>query len=87
MEPIGTYRNRSDTFWPKYNEEYLKEIPPTYSISFNGKTRFTMEFSSDASNQEIQDAVLSNEKSLIYIEGKPIKKVIVIPKKIVNVVI
>ena len=84
---LGHTETVLDTFWPKYNEEYLKEDTATYSISFNGKTRFTMEFSSDASNQEIQDAVLSNEKSLIYIEGKPIKKVIVIPKKIVNVVI
>ncbi len=75
-----------DTVWPTYNEEYLKEDVAIYSISFNGKTRFTMDFSSDASNQEIQDAVLGNEKSQIYIEGKPVKKVIIIPKKIVNVV-
>jgi leucyl-tRNA synthetase len=84
---LGHTETVLDTVWPKYNEEYLKEDTATYSISFNGKTRFTMEFSSDASNQEIQDAVLSNEKSQIYIEGKPVKKVIIIPKKIVNVVI
>lgn len=84
---LGYSETILDSVWPKHNEEFLKEDTATYSISFNGKTRFSMEFSSDASNQEIQDAVLSNERSKTYIEGKPVKKVIIIPKKIVNVVI
>ena len=73
--------------WPVCNEDYLKEDSITYSISFNGKTRFTMDFPAEASAQDIQDAVLSNEKAIAYIDGKPIRKVIVVPKKIVNVVI
>jgi leucyl-tRNA synthetase len=73
--------------WPVCNEEYLKEDSITYSISFNGKTRFTMDFPAEATAQEIQDAVLSNEKAISYIDGKAIRKVIVVPKKIVNVVI
>ena len=76
-----------DAAWPKFNEEYLKEDSITYSISFNGKTRFTMDFAADATQQEIQDAVLANEKAQGYIDGKPIRKVIVVPRKIVNIVL
>ena len=46
-----------------------------------------MDFPAEATAQEIQDVVLSNEKTISYIDGKTIRKVIVVPKKIVNVVI
>ena len=59
----------------------------TYSISFNGKTRFTMELAADLDNAAIQETVLANENTLKYIDGKTIRKVIVVPKKIVNIVI
>ena len=58
-----------------------------YTISFNGKARFTLDFATDATNADIEAAVLANENSLKYIDGKPIKKVIIVPKKIVNIVI
>ncbi|MDR3119003.1 MAG: leucine--tRNA ligase [Mediterranea sp.] len=76
-----------DAQWPAYNEEYLKEDVINYTISFNGKARFTIEFAADATNETIQAAVLNDERSQKWMEGKQPKKVIIVPKKIVNVVI
>ena len=84
---LGNSGSVCDAAWPKFNEEYLKEDTVTYSISFNGKTRFTMDFAADATQQEIQDAVLANEKAQSYINGQAIRKVIVVPRKIVNIVL
>ena len=84
---LGNTGTVCDAAWPKFNEEYLKEDSITYSISFNGKTRFTLDFPADATQQQIQDAVLANEKAQGYIDGKPIRKVIVVPRKIVNIVL
>ncbi|MBR3937114.1 MAG: leucine--tRNA ligase [Bacteroidaceae bacterium] len=84
---LGNTGSVCDAEWPKFNEDYLKEDSITYSISFNGRTRFTMDFPAEATQQEIQDAVLANEKALGYIDGKPIRKVIVVPRKIVNIVL
>ena len=84
---LGNTGSVCDAAWPKFNEDYLKEDSITYSISFNGKTRFTMDFPADATQQQIQDAVLANEKALGYINGQTIRKVIVVPRKIVNIVL
>ena len=84
---LGNAGSVCDAAWPKFNEDYLKEDSITYSISFNGKTRFTMDFAADATQQEIQDAVLANEKAQGYINGQTIRKVIVVPRKIVNIVL
>lgn len=84
---LGNTGSVCDAAWPKFNEDYLKEDSITYSISFNGKTRFTMDFPADATQQQIQDAVLANEKAQGYINGQTIRKVIVVPRKIVNIVL
>lgn len=84
---IGEEETICDAEWPEYNEEYLKESTVSYSISFNGKTRFTMDFSADAGAKEIEEEVLSDERSQKWIDGKTIRKVIVVPKKIVNIVL
>nr|WP_321374513.1 leucine--tRNA ligase [uncultured Bacteroides sp.] len=76
-----------DAQWPEYNEDYLKEDVVNYTISFNGKARFNMEFAADADNNTIQETVLASEGAIKWIEGKPIKKVIIVPKKIVNIVV
>jgi len=76
-----------DARWPVCNEAYLVEDTAVYSISFNGKTRFTMEFPMDATAQEIEAQVLANEQAQKYIEGRTPRKVIVVPKKIVNIVL
>ena len=76
-----------DAAWPKYDEKYLQEANMQLTVSFNGKARFQMVFPVDATNDDIQKAVLADEKSAKYIDGKDILKVIVVPKKIVNVVL
>ena len=86
-QALGNQTTVCDAEWPKYDESYLKEDSITYSISFNGKTRFTLDFPADATQQQIQDAVLANEKAQGYINGQTIRKVIVVPRKIVNIVL
>lgn len=72
---------------PVCNEEYLVENTVNYTVSFNGKARFNMEFPADAASDAIQTAVLVSERSEKWMEGKSIVKVIVVPKKIVNIVV
>jgi leucyl-tRNA synthetase len=86
-QALGNKTTVCDAQWPKFDESYLKEDSITYSISFNGRTRFTLDFPADATQQEIQDAVLANEKAQGYINGQPIRKIIIVPRKIVNIVL
>lgn len=86
-EALGHKESVCDAPWPRWNEEYLKEETVRYAISFNGKARFTMDFAADADNAAIEKAVLANEASQKYMEGKTPKKIIIVPRKIVNVVI
>ncbi|WP_089260868.1 leucine--tRNA ligase [Maribacter sedimenticola] len=72
--------------FPKFEEKYLKESSKEYPISFNGKMKFTMELSLDLSKDEIEAAVMANEKTQQQLQGREPKKVIVIPGKIVNIV-
>ena len=84
---LGNSTTVCDASWPELNEEYLVEDTFPYSISFNGKSRFVLEFSSDATNKEIEEVVLKHKNSQKWIEGKTPKKIIIVPKKIVNVVV
>ena len=86
-ETLGNTTSVCDAQWPAFNEEYLKEDVVSYTISFNGKARFNMEFPADATSDAIQTTVLADERSQKWTEGKTPKKVIVVPKKIVNIVI
>jgi leucyl-tRNA synthetase len=72
--------------YPVFNPEYLIENSFNYPISFNGKTRFFKEFSIDKSVKEIETEILQLEETQKWIENKSVKKVIIVPKKIVNVV-
>jgi leucyl-tRNA synthetase len=86
-ETLGNTGSVCDAHWPAYNEEYLVENTINYTISFNGKARFNMEFPTDATSETIQATVLADERSAKWMEGKSVVKVIVVPKKIVNVVV
>ncbi|MDU2113007.1 MAG: leucine--tRNA ligase [Prevotella bivia] len=86
-EQMGGSGSICDAKWPAYNEEYLKENEVQLTVSFNGKARFQMLFAADATNEEIEKTVLANEKSQQYIAGKNIVKVIIVPKKIINIVL
>ncbi|MCD8292706.1 MAG: class I tRNA ligase family protein, partial [Prevotellaceae bacterium] len=76
-----------DARWPAYDETYLVEDQVNYTISFNGKARFNMTFPTDTAKESIQEAVLNDARSAKWITGKQIVKVIIIPKKIVNIVV
>ena len=73
--------------WPECNEAYLVEDSVKYPVSFNGKTRFTLEFPTTATPAEIQEAVLNAEEAQKWLEGKTPKKVIVVPGRIINIVL
>lgn len=76
-----------DAAWPQVNEAYLVEDEQQLTISFNGKARFQMNFAATASSDEIQAITLQDERTIKYIDGKTVVKVIVVPKKIVNIVL
>ena len=76
-----------DARWPEFDEQYLKEDSVTLSVSFNGKTRFTLDFAADASKQDIEAAALQSPQAQKYLEGKQVVKVIVVPGRIVNIVV
>ena len=86
-EKIGNKDSVCNAKWPEYNEAYLVEDTINYTVSFNGKARFNMEFAADATEETIQKDVLEDERSTKWIEGKTIIKIIVVPKKIVNIVV
>ncbi len=86
-EVLGHETSVCDSPWPEVNPEYLKQDTETLGISFNGKTRFTMDFAPDTDKQDIEKAVLASDAAAKYLEGKQIVKIIVVPHRIVNIVI
>ena len=84
---LGETKSVCDALWPEWKEEYLTEDSMKLSISFNGKTRFTLDFPADADNASIEKTVLNDEQTQKYTEGKQIVKVIIVPKRIVNIVL
>ncbi len=73
--------------WPELNEAYLVEDNFTYPVSFNGKTRFMLSLPATLTPQEVEVAVLSAPEAEKWLEGKTPRKVIVVPKRIVNIVL
>ena len=86
-EKLGHTTTVCDAEWPIFDESHLKEDSVTLSVSFNGKTRFTLDFPADASADAIREATLASEQAQKYLEGKNVVKVIVVPGRIVNIVI
>ena len=84
---LGEANSVCDAEWPEWKEEYLTEDSMKLSISFNGKTRFTLDFPADADNASIEKTVLNDEQTQKYTEGRQIVKVIIVPKRIVNIVL
>ncbi len=73
--------------WPAFNEEYLVEDSFKYGVAFNGKVRFEIEFPADAVQSDVEKAVLNHESAKKWLEGKTPKKIIFVPKKMINVVL
>ncbi len=76
-----------DAKWPEWNEAYLKEDVKKYPVSFNGKTRYTIEAPADASREEVERIALADANAAKWLDGKTPRKVIVVPGKIVNIVL
>ena len=84
---LGHETTVCDAQWPAYEEKYLVENTANYAISFNGKVRFNLALPADMSKEEVEKTALAHEYSAKWLEGKQIRKVIVVPKKIVNIVL
>ncbi|MBQ7634444.1 MAG: leucine--tRNA ligase [Bacteroidaceae bacterium] len=76
-----------DAPWPTWDEAYLKEDTVTMAVSFSGKTRYTIDVPADAPAEEAERLALGHEAAARYMEGKQLVKVIVVPKRIVNIVL
>ena len=86
-EGLGEQGSVCDATWPTWDEKYLVENEMNLTISFNGKARYQMTFAADADNATIEKEVLADERAPKYIGDKKVVKVIIVPKRIVNIVI
>ena len=86
-QKLGNTESISKATWPVFNPSFLEEDAFEYPVSFNGKMRFKIELPTNLSKEDIEKEVLAAEQSAKYLEGKAPKKVIVVPKKIVNIVV
>jgi len=84
---IGNKTTICDAQWPLLNEAFLVENSVMYPVSFNGKTRFKLELPANLAAPEIEKAALESEQTQKWTEGKQVKKIIVVPGKIINIVI
>jgi len=86
-EKLGHKNSVGKETYPKFEEKYLVEASHKYPVSFNGKVRFNIELPIDMDKQSIEDSVLAHEDAQKWLEGNKPKKVIVVPKRIVNIVV
>jgi len=86
-EKLGHSTSINDAAWPAFDEKHLQDDNFDYPVSFNGKTRYFISLPIDMPAAEVEKAALAHEKAEQYLEGKTPKKVIVVPKRIVNIVI
>jgi leucyl-tRNA synthetase len=86
-EKLGNNGSVCDAAWPAFDEANLKEDNVTLSVSFNGKTRFTLDFPVDATKEQIEETTLASDLTKKYLEGKTIVKMIVVPGRIINIVV
>lgn len=86
-EMLGGEGSVCDAQWPEWNEDYLVESQVKMGVAFNGKTRFEIQLSADADNQAIEQLVRNDERTAKYVEDKQIVKVIIVPKRMVNIVV
>ena len=84
---LGNEQTVCDAQWPAYDEKYLVESTMKLGVSFNGKARFDIEFPADADNKAIEAAVMADARTAKYTEGKTVNRVIIVPKRLINVVV
>jgi len=85
-ERLGKDSNDIGITWPEYKEMYVKEEKVTIAIQINGKLRDTCEAVRDSDESALKEIILSREKVKRYVENRGIKKIIIIPNKLVNIV-
>jgi len=86
-EKLGHANSITQAEWPAFDESKMKDDSFDYPVSFNGKTRYFLPLGVELSGADVEAAVRANEQTARYLEGKEIKKIIVVPKRIVNVVV
>ncbi len=86
-DAVGKITSVCDAAWPEWNEEYLKEESINLPVSFNGKTRFTLAVPPETPKEEIEKLALAAPEAAKWIDGKTIRKIIVVPNKIINIVV
>ena len=86
-EMLGEQGSVCDAQWPTWDEQYLVESQAKMGVAFNGKTRFEIQVAADADNASIEALVRGDERTAKYVENKQIVKVIIVPKRMVNIVI
>ncbi|SFF07300.1 leucine--tRNA ligase [Thermophagus xiamenensis] len=84
---LGHTSSIIDAPWPKSDDQYLKDDTVVYPVSFNGKMRFKLEMPADAKKEELEKAALEHEAANKWLEGKTVRKVIIVPGKIINIVV
>ncbi|MDU1889890.1 MAG: leucine--tRNA ligase [Dysgonomonas sp.] len=84
---LGNETSVCDAVWPELKEEYLVEDSFKYGVAFNGKVRFELEFPADVAQSEVEQTVLNHDLAKKWMDGKTPKKVIFVPKKMINVVL
>ena len=85
-EAFGHATSVCDARWPTFEEKYLVEDTVKMMVAFNGKTRFGIDFPADADNATIEKTAREHELTPKYVEGKQIVKVIIVPKRMINIV-
>jgi leucyl-tRNA synthetase len=84
---MGNQSSVHQAAWPRFNPEYLVEQAFNYPVSINGKTRTSIMFALDASNAEMEAAVFAHPEVVKWMDGKPLKKLIIVKGRIINVVV
>ena len=85
-EKLGYSNSISEIDYPIFDQKYLIENEKNYPISFNGKFRFNINLSLNLTNKEIEEIVLSDNKTVNFLKSEKVKKVVIVPNKIINIV-
>ena len=86
-QKMGNTTSITSAVFPTYNEVYLVEDRVDYPVSFNGKTRFVISLPAEMNKENVELEVMKHEKTNHYLRGNSPKKIIVVPKRIINIVI
>jgi len=86
-QSLGNKESVLRTGWPEYNPEMLVEKNITIVIQVNGKVRSKVEVPSDITDERLKELVLSDEKIISWLEGKPVKNIVIVPKRLVSIVV